>query len=178
MISHFPKPKDASYFLIAGNPQKSDILALKRVSFSRLTTKNLSVALPANFKKEKLEIHLLCDSYIGLDQYHHVDLLNINEYIESKSPQPVAIKNPAKCEKEPSSSTVAAYTGFRNLQKEVLEDVHNEIEDRQAITRLLESTSLGEEDIDAKEFRQDDYDEEDAEEDYEAMIEKELDNWF
>lgn len=40
---------------------------MKRVSFNRFTTKALTIALPQNFKAEKLELHLMSDSYIGLD---------------------------------------------------------------------------------------------------------------
>jgi hypothetical protein len=46
LISHFPKSKDASYFLIIGNPEINDILAIKRVSFNRFTSKNVTIALP------------------------------------------------------------------------------------------------------------------------------------
>lgn len=49
VISHFPKAKDASYFILIGNPAKNDILAIKRVSFNRFATKNLTIALPDNF---------------------------------------------------------------------------------------------------------------------------------
>ena len=85
-ISHFPKPKEASYFLIVGNPKKNDILAIKRVSMNRFTSKNLTIALPDDFKTQKLEIYLMSDSYIGLDQYHLIDILNVNALIESENP--------------------------------------------------------------------------------------------
>jgi hypothetical protein len=67
MISHFPKSKDASYFLIIGNPEKNEILAIKRVTFNRFTSKNLTIPLPESFLTDKIELHLMCDSYIGLD---------------------------------------------------------------------------------------------------------------
>jgi hypothetical protein len=57
---------------------------MKRVTFNRFTTKNLTIVLPEDFRKEKLELHLMCDSYIGIDQYHHLDLLNVNAYLESQ----------------------------------------------------------------------------------------------
>jgi len=70
LISHFPKSKDASFFVIIANAAKNDILAIKRVSFNRFTSKSLSLVLPQDFRAEKLELYLMCDSYIGLDQYH------------------------------------------------------------------------------------------------------------
>ena len=39
LISHFPKPKDASYFLLIANAATNDILAIKRVSFTSYTSK-------------------------------------------------------------------------------------------------------------------------------------------
>jgi hypothetical protein len=81
LISHFPKAKDASWILIVGNPKTNDILALKRLSFNRYASKNLTVALPEDFFEEKLELYLMSDSYIGLDQYYTIDLLQINGVI-------------------------------------------------------------------------------------------------
>lgn len=78
MISHFPKAKEPGWFLILANASKKDILAMKRVTFNRFATKNLSVALPEDFLEEKIELYLLCDSYIGLDQLHSIDLIKIN----------------------------------------------------------------------------------------------------
>ena len=51
---------------------------MKRVTFNRYSTKSLSVALPEDFLEEKLELYLMCDSYIGLDQLHSIDLIKIN----------------------------------------------------------------------------------------------------
>ena len=118
LISHFPKAKDSSYFLIIGNPAKDDILAMKRVSFNRFSTKDLTISLPADFAKEKLELYLLCDSYIGLDQYHHIDLLNINAFIESKHPGAAS-----KTLQKHNSEAIKAYEMYSRLQQEVLDDI-------------------------------------------------------
>ena len=40
---------------------------MKRVAFNRYAIKSLSIALPENFNVEKLELYLMCDTYIGLD---------------------------------------------------------------------------------------------------------------
>jgi hypothetical protein len=40
------------------------------------------VVLPRDFRTEKLELYLMCDSYIGLDQYHHIDLSDVNTYLQ------------------------------------------------------------------------------------------------
>ena len=77
-ISHFPKVKDCSWFLIIGNPTKNDVVAMKRVNFNRYTSKSLTIVLPDDFLKEKLELYLMSDSYIGMDQYYQIDLIQIN----------------------------------------------------------------------------------------------------
>ena len=84
LISHFPKAKEPAWFLIVANQSKKDILAMKRVSFNRYASKNLTLALPADFLEEKLEMYLMCDSYIGLDQYFSIDLIQINGIIQGK----------------------------------------------------------------------------------------------
>lgn len=69
-MSNFPKAKDASWFLIIGNPTKNDLLAIKRVSFKSNIGKKLTIVLPNDFLLEKLDLYLMSDSYFGLDQYY------------------------------------------------------------------------------------------------------------
>lgn len=38
-ISNFPKPKECTWFLVVGNPEKNELLAMKRVSFKRYASK-------------------------------------------------------------------------------------------------------------------------------------------
>lgn len=66
-ISNFPKPKECSWFLLIGNPEKNELIAMKRIAFKRFASKNLNICLPKDFNKDKVEIYLMCDSYIGLD---------------------------------------------------------------------------------------------------------------
>lgn len=40
---------------------------MKRIAFKRFANKNLNIFLPKDFNKEKVEIYLMCDSYIGID---------------------------------------------------------------------------------------------------------------
>lgn len=181
LISHFPKPKDATYFLIIGNPSKNDIIAMKRVSFNRFATKNLTIALPQDFRSEKLELHLMCDSYIGLDQYHHIDLLNINAYLECTVPADKLIKKPSKKatpKAEKAVTEVKGFKSYKNIQDEVLADIFSDDDNNSDETRMPAKGAalLEADDADAKEFRKGSEEEED--DDYETIIEKELDNWF
>lgn len=84
IISYFPKAKEASWFLIVANQATSEILAMKRVNFNRYSSKNLTLALPEDFLEEKLELYLMSDSYIGLDQFYQIDLIQINGIIQGR----------------------------------------------------------------------------------------------
>lgn len=83
-ISNFPKPKECCWFLIVGNPEKNELLAMKRVAFKRYASKNITICLPQDFVDDKLEITLMCDSYIGMDQCYTVDLMQINGAIKGQ----------------------------------------------------------------------------------------------
>jgi len=52
---------------MVGNPRTNELLGMKRLSFKRFTTKEITISLPDDFSGEPLELHLICDSYIGLD---------------------------------------------------------------------------------------------------------------
>jgi hypothetical protein len=81
--SNFPKPKECTWFLFVGNQETNELVAMKRVAFKRFTTKNLAIPLPKNFQQNKLQLFLMCDSYIGLDQEYEIDFFKINQTIET-----------------------------------------------------------------------------------------------
>jgi len=85
--SNFPKPKECSWFLIIGNKETNELLAMKRIAFKRFASKNLQICLPRDFVNNKLSVILMCDSYIGLDQEYTIDLHSINKAIRSKDAQ-------------------------------------------------------------------------------------------
>lgn len=86
-ISNFPKPKECTWFLMVGNPKTNELLAMKRVSFKRYTTKEMTICLPSDFRGQPLEVFLLCDSYIGLDQSYQMDLFAINQSMRGQLDQ-------------------------------------------------------------------------------------------
>ena len=67
LASNFPKAKEATWFMIISSPTKNDVLAIKRIQFNRYATKKVVIALPNDFLEEKIEMHIMCDSYFGLD---------------------------------------------------------------------------------------------------------------
>ncbi len=174
MISHFPKQKEPTWFLIVGNQAKNDILAMKRVTFNRFATKQLTIALPDDFQNEKLELHLVCDSYIGLDQYHTIDLVQINSLIQGKQKE-VSAKD----------KNNQPYITHQKLQQEIVEDIQSDDEGKKekpkaAIQQQIKHTIgnlLDDEDGDFNFAELDELEEED-DEDYDMMIEKDIDNWI
>lgn len=85
--SNFPKPKECTWFLLIGNEETNELVAMKRIAFKRFASKNLNICLPKNFKTEKLKVFLLCDSYIGLDQEYTIDFNKVNAAIRRQSAQ-------------------------------------------------------------------------------------------
>lgn len=82
IIKSFPKPKDAGWFLIVGNPVTNEMLVLKRTPLKKYAKRELNVPLPVDFKNEKLKLYLLSDAYIGIDQVVTIDWRKVNVIIE------------------------------------------------------------------------------------------------
>ncbi|WAR07339.1 ASCC3-like protein [Mya arenaria] len=73
----FPKPKDEGWFLIVGDVQNRDLVALKRVPFVRgRSSVQVSVFTPETPGRVIYTVYLMSDSYLGLDQQYdiHVDV--------------------------------------------------------------------------------------------------------
>ncbi|XP_035275988.1 activating signal cointegrator 1 complex subunit 3 [Anguilla anguilla] len=75
MAPRFPKLKDEGWFLVLGEVEKRELLAVKRVGYVR----NRSTASVAFFTPEKTgrciyTLYLMSDSYLGLDQQYDIHL--------------------------------------------------------------------------------------------------------
>ncbi|KAJ8290873.1 hypothetical protein GJAV_G00018670 [Gymnothorax javanicus] len=75
MAPRFPKLKDEGWFLVLGEVEKKELLALKRVGYVR----NQSTASIAFYTPEKTgrciyTLYLMSDSYLGLDQQYDIHL--------------------------------------------------------------------------------------------------------
>uniref|UniRef100_A0AAY4D056 Activating signal cointegrator 1 complex subunit 3 n=1 Tax=Denticeps clupeoides TaxID=299321 RepID=A0AAY4D056_9TELE len=73
----FPKPKDEGWFLVLGEVERRELLAMKRVGYVR----NHSTVSVAFYTPEKTcrciyTLYLMSDSYLGLDQQYDL-LLNV-----------------------------------------------------------------------------------------------------
>ncbi|XP_071957193.1 activating signal cointegrator 1 complex subunit 3-like [Antedon mediterranea] len=71
----FPKPKSEGWFMILGDIENKELLALKRVGFvGRSSTIQLSFFTPENSGHVIYTIYLMSDSYLGLDQQYNICL--------------------------------------------------------------------------------------------------------
>ncbi|XP_048008746.1 activating signal cointegrator 1 complex subunit 3 [Megalobrama amblycephala] len=71
----FPKPKDEGWFLVLGEVEKKELLAIKRVGFIR-NRSSVSVAFytPEKTGRCIYTLYLMSDSYLGLDQQYDLHL--------------------------------------------------------------------------------------------------------
>eukprot|EP01006_Ploeotia_vitrea_P052019 TRINITY_DN67631_c1_g1_i1.p1 TRINITY_DN67631_c1_g1~~TRINITY_DN67631_c1_g1_i1.p1 ORF type:complete len:158 (+),score=47.22 TRINITY_DN67631_c1_g1_i1:41-475(+) len=74
----FSKPKDESWWVVIGDPQRNELLAVKRLNFKKRTSTKLVFDWDEETFGEgndpdtpdgyTFHFYLVCDSYIGLDQ--------------------------------------------------------------------------------------------------------------
>lgn len=75
IYSRFPKPKDECYFITLGDPEKGELIALKRVSMkSTRSTNHLIFNSPSVLGRCILTLYLISDGYIGIDQQFNLQL--------------------------------------------------------------------------------------------------------
>lgn len=78
---HFPKPQFESWWLVLGDPETDELLALKRISMrngpnetlSNKATSTINFDTPVHLGKHKYVMYLICDGYLGLDQQLDID---------------------------------------------------------------------------------------------------------
>ncbi|CAK8672120.1 unnamed protein product [Clavelina lepadiformis] len=88
----FPKPKLEGWFLVLGDREKRELVALKRISTLRKrSTETLAFYTPENVGRLVLTLWLVSDSYIGLDQLYDVRLNIIESDIACQINQEVKL---------------------------------------------------------------------------------------
>ncbi|XP_072535818.1 activating signal cointegrator 1 complex subunit 3 [Salminus brasiliensis] len=71
----FPKPKDEGWFLVLGEVEKKELLAVKRVGYVRnRNVVSLAFYTPEQTGKCIYTLYLMSDSYLGLDQQYDIHL--------------------------------------------------------------------------------------------------------
>ena len=71
----FPKPKDEGWFLVVGDVEAKEVVALKRVNHIRgRTSAQLALVTPEATGRVIFTLYLMSDSYLGLDQQYDICL--------------------------------------------------------------------------------------------------------
>jgi pre-mRNA-splicing helicase BRR2 len=66
--SHFPKQRTEGWWVVIGDVAKNVLLGIKRVSFSKQSSIQVTFDAPSAPGQHELSIYLMSDSYIGCDQ--------------------------------------------------------------------------------------------------------------
>ena len=81
----FPKPKDEGWFLVIGDVESKELVALKRVPCIRSkSTVQMAVYMPETTGRVIYTVYLMSDSYLGLDQQYDICLDVIPQSLESQ----------------------------------------------------------------------------------------------
>ena len=71
----FPKTKDEGWWLVLGEVDSGELLALKRIGFIRGRTKSsLAFSAPDDPCRKIYSLYLMSDCYLGLDQQFDLSL--------------------------------------------------------------------------------------------------------
>lgn len=81
----FPKIKDEGWFVVLGDLERQELVAMKRVGFvKRHTPVNLVFTTPPDIGRRTYELYVISDSYLGLDQQYQLCLEIIPPSIEAQ----------------------------------------------------------------------------------------------
>lgn len=81
----FPKPKDEGWFIVIGDIENRELVALKRVGFVRnRSSQQVAIYTPETPGRVIYTLYLMSDCYIGLDQQYDICLDVIPASIESQ----------------------------------------------------------------------------------------------
>ncbi|GAB4837622.1 DExH-box ATP-dependent RNA helicase DExH12 [Ancistrocladus abbreviatus] len=64
----YPKAKEEGWWLVVGDTESNQLLAIKRVTLQRKSKVKLDFAAPAESAKRTYTLYFMCDSYMGCDQ--------------------------------------------------------------------------------------------------------------
>jgi len=72
---YFPREKDESWWLVLGEVGTNTLLAIKRLSFNKQEMRvNLVFEVGEDRGPKKYNLYLMCDSYLGADQDHTLEI--------------------------------------------------------------------------------------------------------
>lgn len=69
----FPKQKEEGWWLVLGDAQSGELIALRRILFqSKTLTSTLTFDIPERPGKYEYQLYFISDTYLGLDQQYSV----------------------------------------------------------------------------------------------------------
>jgi len=71
----FPNPKFEQYWLVIGDPDTNSLLSIKRVLLKKHAKVTLEFDAPKNVGKNKLKLYFMCDSVMGVDEVHTIEMV-------------------------------------------------------------------------------------------------------
>ncbi len=81
----YPKPKDEGWFLLLGEVETREVIALKRVGYVRTkTSTQVAFYTPETVGRVIYTLYVMSDSYLGLDQQYDLCLDVIPASIEAQ----------------------------------------------------------------------------------------------
>lgn len=76
----FPKPKNEGWFLVLGNRENGELLAMKRCAYrSNKSTHHLIFTTPSRLGRIIYTIYFISDGYLGIDQQYNLQLQVLKE---------------------------------------------------------------------------------------------------
>ncbi|GAB4840529.1 DExH-box ATP-dependent RNA helicase DExH12 [Ancistrocladus abbreviatus] len=64
----YPKAKEEGWWLLVGDTESNQLLAIRRVTLQRKSKVKLEIAAPAESAKRTYTLYFMCDSYMGSDE--------------------------------------------------------------------------------------------------------------
>ncbi|KAJ4825150.1 DExH-box ATP-dependent RNA helicase DExH12 [Turnera subulata] len=72
--ARYPNAKEEGWWLVVGDTERDQLLAIKRVLLQRKSKTKLEFAAPAEGGSKSYTLYFMCDSYLGCDQEYSFDV--------------------------------------------------------------------------------------------------------
>eukprot|EP01105_Mastigella_eilhardi_P003553 TRINITY_DN145_c0_g1_i1.p1 TRINITY_DN145_c0_g1~~TRINITY_DN145_c0_g1_i1.p1 ORF type:complete len:2180 (+),score=716.66 TRINITY_DN145_c0_g1_i1:39-6578(+) len=93
---YFPKDKQEGWWLVVGDPQRNQLLAIKRLTLARRGKYALEFTAPATEGTHELMLYFMSDAYLGCDQEYKFVLHVAKAGSENQQTEPTPMETDAK----------------------------------------------------------------------------------
>ncbi|XP_014233112.1 putative U5 small nuclear ribonucleoprotein 200 kDa helicase [Trichogramma pretiosum] len=76
---HFPQKREEGWWVVIGDPDKNQLLSIKRLTFQQKTSVRLDFTAPAA-GRHSYTLYFMSDSYLGCDQEYKINI-DVGEYV-------------------------------------------------------------------------------------------------